>query len=63
MSEHCIECGKTVLPEECPDVSWDDGEPLYTCDSCCESAEIDNYWQDQMREELKHEGHEAHENG
>ena len=53
MSEQCIECGKTVVPEECPSVSWDDGEPLYTCDDCCESANIDNYWRDEMQAEIE----------
>jgi hypothetical protein len=51
MSDHCQECGKSVVPSECPDVSWDDGEAIYTCAECCESIEIDNFWRDEMRRE------------
>jgi hypothetical protein len=47
MSEHCIECGKTVMPEECS-VSWDDAQPLYTCQACCEEANLDNFHRDEM---------------
>ena len=44
MGERCVECEDVVDPAECFIVSWDDMEPLYICDDCCESALVDNYW-------------------
>ena len=44
MSDRCIECGRVIEDDSSPDVSWDDGEPIFVCEDCCRDAEIDNYW-------------------
>jgi hypothetical protein len=54
MSEHCIDCGKTVDPTVCYGF-WDDGQALFQCPECCEAAEIDNLISDEMMQLEKEE--------
>ena len=46
MSNDCVACGRPVVPAEC--MSWDDGEPIYLCADCCYSAEVDDYYANEM---------------
>ena len=52
MSDHCIECGKTVNPDECS-VSRDDAEPIYTCGNCCHQALEDQFHADEANAEIE----------
>lgn len=44
----CEECGEYRSAGLC--VGYDDGEPVYICETCAELAEIDNYYQGQADE-------------